>query len=75
MLINLQFHYLVKEASDIDNKELTFKPEMAHQVFGDTENIFGYKDLQINVYYSAGPLDIYYDVKYSKKVLQLQLNL
>lgn len=41
---------------------------MAHQVYGETENIFGYKDLQINVYYSAGPLDIYYDVKYSKKV-------
>lgn len=41
---------------------------MAHQIFGETENIFGYKNLQINVYYSAGPLDIYYDVKYSKKV-------
>lgn len=41
---------------------------MAHQVYGETENIFGYKDLNINVYYSAGPLDIYYDVKYSKKV-------
>lgn len=41
---------------------------MAHQIYGETENIFGYKDLQINVLYSAGPLDIYYDVKYSKKV-------
>lgn len=41
---------------------------MAHQVYGETENIFGYKDLQINVFYSAGPLDIYYDVKFSKKV-------
>lgn len=41
---------------------------MAHQVYGETENIFGYKDLVINVYYSAGPLDIYYDVKFSKKV-------
>lgn len=41
---------------------------MAHQIFGDTESIFGYKDLQIDVYYSAGPLDIYYDVKFGKKV-------
>lgn len=47
---------------------------MAHQVYGDTEAIFGYKDLSINVFYSAGPLDIYYDVKYSKKVDDLANN-
>lgn len=41
---------------------------MAHQIYGDNENIFGYKDLSINVYLSAGPLDVYYDVKYSQKV-------
>lgn len=46
---------------------------MAHQVYGDNENIFGYKDLDINVYYSAGPLDVYYDVKYLQKVSELNL--
>jgi len=69
----LQFK-LIREASDVDNETAAFKPEMAHQVFGETENIFGYKDLQINVYWSAGPLDIYYDVKYSKKVEELPNN-
>lgn len=57
----------VREPSDV-SADIAFAPEMAHQVYGETENIFGYKDLSINVYYSAGPLDIYYDVKYSKKV-------
>jgi hypothetical protein len=58
----------VRDPSDVDKTEIVFKADMAHQIYGETENIFGYKDLQINVYYSAGPLDIYYDVKYSKKV-------
>lgn len=44
---------------------------MAHQIFGANENIFGYTELKINLYYSAGPLDIYYDVSYTKKVLKI----
>lgn len=45
---------------------------MAHQIFGEQENIFGYKDLKINLFYSAGPMDVFYDVKYSKKVDDLE---
>jgi histone acetyltransferase 1 len=45
----------------------------SHQIYGETENIFGYKDLQINVFYSSGPLDIYYNVKFSKKVDELSM--
>ena len=41
---------------------------MAHQIYGETENIFGYKDLQINVFYSADVLDVFYEVKFAKKV-------
>lgn len=41
---------------------------MAHQIYGENETIFGYKDLQIDVFYAAGPLDIFYEVKYGKKV-------
>lgn len=62
--------FSVREASDANNAEIEFPPEMAHQVFGETENIFGYKDLKINVLCSAGPLDIYYDVKHSEKVIE-----
>lgn len=45
---------------------------MAHQIFGENENIFGYQDLKINIFYSAGPLDIFYDVKYGKRVEDLK---
>lgn len=62
-------YLIVREPADVDSAEIVFKPEMAHQVYGETENIFGYKDLQINVYYTAGPLDIFYDVKYTKTVI------
>lgn len=62
------FAILVRNRSDVDNQQIEFKPDMAHQIFGDTESIFGYKDLQIDVFYSAGSLDIFYDVKYGKKV-------
>lgn len=41
---------------------------MAHQIFGENENIFGYTDLKIRLYYTAGPLQIYLGMKYSQKV-------
>lgn len=58
---------LVREAKDLDDTE-SFQPEMAHQIFGQEENIFGYKDLKVKLYFSAGPLDIYFNTEYSKKV-------
>lgn len=29
------FIYTVREPSDVDNDETTFKPEMSHQIFGE----------------------------------------
>uniref|UniRef100_A0A336KDZ6 Histone acetyltransferase type B catalytic subunit n=1 Tax=Culicoides sonorensis TaxID=179676 RepID=A0A336KDZ6_CULSO len=51
-----------------------FHPEMAHQIFGEKENIFGYKDLKVQIYYSAGPLDVYFNTSYSKKIDDLKLD-
>lgn len=42
---------------------------MCHQVFGDNENIFGYTDLVIKLYYSAGSLQTYLGIEYSDKVM------
>lgn len=47
---------------------------MAHQIFGENENIFGYKDLKVQIYYSAGPLDIYFNTIYTKKIDDLKLD-
>ena len=40
---------LVRESKDVDDEETTFNPEMSHQVYGENETIFGYKDLKIKV--------------------------
>ncbi|XP_060573241.1 histone acetyltransferase type B catalytic subunit-like [Ruditapes philippinarum] len=58
---------LVRDESDLENNE-GFQPEMTHQIFGEQENIFGYKDLAIQLYYSASKLTTYLNIKYTDKV-------
>ena len=38
---------LVKTREDLEDEEKAFKPEMCHQIYGDNENIFGYKGLKV----------------------------
>ncbi|KAI1727353.1 histone acetyltransferase type B catalytic subunit [Ditylenchus destructor] len=45
-----------------------FEPEFAHQHFGESENIIGYKDLDVTVCYSDSSLFIYPSITYSSKV-------
>nr|CAG4647919.1 EOG090X06NC [Moina brachiata]SVE93024.1 EOG090X06NC [Moina brachiata] len=59
---------LVRQPSDVENDETTFKPEMSHQVFGENESIFGYQDLQVNLFYSAGRLTTYLSMKFKRQV-------
>uniref|UniRef100_A0A2C9GVP1 Histone acetyltransferase type B catalytic subunit n=1 Tax=Anopheles epiroticus TaxID=199890 RepID=A0A2C9GVP1_9DIPT len=63
---------LVRDEADVENEELVFAPEMAHQIFGESESIFGYRDLKIEIMASAGPLDLYFDISYTKKVEELE---
>lgn len=72
LLILLCF-ILVRDPKNLDDAP-SFHPEMAHQIFGDEENIFGYKDLKIQMFYSAGPLDVYFNIQYAKKVDDLKLD-
>nr|CAG4637028.1 EOG090X06NC [Ceriodaphnia reticulata]SVE72949.1 EOG090X06NC [Ceriodaphnia reticulata] len=59
---------LVREPTDVENDETTFKPEMSHQIFGENESIFGYQNLEVNLYYTAGKLNTYLGMKYTKQV-------
>ncbi|XP_058803109.1 histone acetyltransferase type B catalytic subunit [Phymastichus coffea] len=59
---------LVRKIHDLDDDSTTFKPEMSHQVFGESEQIFGYKDLKIKLYYSAGSLETYLGMTYGEKI-------
>ncbi|XP_018011951.1 histone acetyltransferase type B catalytic subunit [Hyalella azteca] len=58
---------LVRTPQDMEDGEF-FSPEMTHQVYGDGEQIFGYKDLEVRLYITAGRLNMYCDVEYSSIV-------
>ncbi|KAH9526411.1 histone acetyltransferase 1 [Dermatophagoides farinae] len=49
-----------------------FKPDMTYQFFGENENIFGYKDLTVKVYYSCAQLNIYLCLKYADRLTKQQ---
>lgn len=74
LLIMLTF-ISVRSPKDIENDETSFSSEMCHQVFGDNENIFGYTDLHIKLYYSAGSLQTYLGIEYTDKVRYLSIGL
>ncbi|XP_070535512.1 histone acetyltransferase type B catalytic subunit-like isoform X2 [Ptychodera flava] len=58
----------VRTPADIDDDDKNFCPEFTHQIFGQNENIFGYKDLKIHLYYSAAQLNYYLSKSCSEKV-------
>jgi len=59
---------LVRTSKDIEDEAATFKPEMSHQIFGENESIFGYKDLRVKLYYTAGRLGTYLGMDYKSQV-------
>uniref|UniRef100_A0A8C8F3C0 Histone acetyltransferase type B catalytic subunit n=1 Tax=Oncorhynchus tshawytscha TaxID=74940 RepID=A0A8C8F3C0_ONCTS len=61
---------LVRFADDLEDESTTFHPEYSHQLYGDDEVAFGYKGLQIQLYYSAGNLSTLFKVKYSARVTE-----
>ncbi|CAD5122822.1 DgyrCDS11227 [Dimorphilus gyrociliatus] len=58
---------LVRTEKDIDSDDY-FHPDMTHQLFGEKETIFGYKDLKIDIFCTAANLYTYIRVKYSEKI-------
>lgn len=65
---NKTFPFLVREPEDANDDSLVFHPTYAHQVFGENESIFGYRDLRVRIYYTAGSLSMYLGVKYGARV-------
>jgi histone acetyltransferase 1 len=45
-----------------------FKPEFTHQIFGDDELIFGFKNLTINYYLTPGLMHAYIGLSYAEKI-------
>ncbi|EGD75663.1 hypothetical protein PTSG_07782 [Salpingoeca rosetta] len=51
-----------------DVEVAAYHPEFTHQVIGETEKIYGYEDLQVEVMYSAGALSSYVGIDYEDRV-------
>ncbi|KAJ8319622.1 hypothetical protein KUTeg_002824 [Tegillarca granosa] len=58
----------IRQESDIEDDSTSFSPDMTHQIFGDQESIFGYRDLSIQIYYTAAKLIPYINMTYTDKV-------
>lgn len=59
---------LVRSIEDLDNEATTFHPEYTHQLFGDTEMIFGYTGLKLKFYFSAAKLQLYFTKEATEEV-------
>jgi len=59
---------MIRKPEDMSDSNIVFKPEMCHQIYGDNENIFGYKGLKISLYMTAASLRTYVNYTYSDKV-------
>uniref|UniRef100_A0A1B6D2L5 Histone acetyltransferase type B catalytic subunit n=1 Tax=Clastoptera arizonana TaxID=38151 RepID=A0A1B6D2L5_9HEMI len=59
---------LVRNEEDLEDDTVSFKPEMSHQIFGDSESIFGYKDLKVKLYFTSAKLITYLGLEYTKKI-------
>ena len=50
-----------------------FSPEMSHQIYGDKENIFGYRGLKIELWMSAATLKAFVRMK-AEETLSLEMS-
>lgn len=63
------FMKLIRRESDVEDHESeSFHPDFTHQIFGETENIFGYKDLKILMYYASSSLKRFVSVSFAEKI-------
>ncbi|XP_065883019.1 histone acetyltransferase type B catalytic subunit-like isoform X2 [Dysidea avara] len=63
--VDLKF---VSHEKDFDDNSTVFHPDYTHQVFGENEVIFGYKKLQVKLYYTPGHLNTFIGINYAGKI-------
>jgi len=51
-----------------ESEDNIFDPEMTHQIYGQNEEIYGYKGLKVHLYASAAKLKFYCDINYDEKI-------
>ena len=55
--------YISPVTSDAETSH-TFSPAFVYAIFGENEQIFGYRDLAIKLYFASGSLKNYLDISY-----------
>ncbi|XP_066901057.1 histone acetyltransferase type B catalytic subunit-like [Halyomorpha halys] len=65
---------LVKTGNDLHDNSLIFRPQMCHQIFGDDESIYGFKNLTIKLYYKADSLQVYCGFDYEAKLPGIEVS-
>ncbi|XP_048577478.1 histone acetyltransferase type B catalytic subunit isoform X2 [Nematostella vectensis] len=58
----------VTSEKDVFDKGRQFHPAFSHQFFGDSETIFGYCGLEVQLYYHAGTLLTYLGLTYESNI-------
>jgi histone acetyltransferase 1 len=69
--VNIQ---LVERACELNENGRIFHPEFTHQMFGENESIFGYKEPRVDVLYGAATLTTYLGFSYAEKGSMHDLN-
>ncbi|CAF3098383.1 unnamed protein product [Rotaria sp. Silwood2] len=59
---------LIRSEKDLNNEENEFSPEFTHQIFGENQRIFGYKNLNIDIYCLSSSLNFYLNIDYDEKI-------
>ena len=61
-------HSDLKVADKVEDENALFKPEYTHQIFGDEECIFGFKNLRVDYFLTPGLLHAYIGLNYKEKI-------
>jgi histone acetyltransferase 1 len=65
---HIKFIYDETDINCDSDKNPIFKPEYTHQIFGDDELIFGFKNLTVNYYLTPGLMHAYVGLNYAEKI-------
>ncbi|CAG8686595.1 8273_t:CDS:1 [Ambispora leptoticha] len=53
------------------NYKERFSPSFTYPIFGEHEQIYGFKNLKIKLYYASGSLSTYFNVSYDQKITEI----
>ena len=74
-LVRTPADMIIKKDEDVDENgdtgdadDVSFAPGMTHQIYGEQENVFGYRDLRIDLMMTAASLRAWVDHSYTEKV-------